>query len=83
MVWFNVTGYDIKVEMVNGDFGDEDFWQTETLTLKNQESVDERFGFQLNKDYILAIKNGDLVGECECREQNSEIGYIVLNNKFA
>jgi hypothetical protein len=79
MVWFNVTGYDIKVEMVNGDFGHEDFWQTETLILKKQESVDERYGFALNRDFVLVLHKGEVIDkETECREQNSEFGYIVL-----
>lgn len=79
MRWINSTGYEVKVEMVNNSFEHEDFWQTETLILKPNESIYEEEGVTLNQDFVLVLHKGEVTDkETECREQNSEFGYIVL-----
>jgi len=79
MRWINSTGFDVQVEMVNSGFENEDFWKTETINLKSNESVYEEEGFALNQDFILVLNNGELTDkEVECREQDTQFGYIVL-----
>lgn len=79
MRWINSTNYDVKVEMVNEDLGHEDFWQTETIVLKPNDSIDENYGFYLNQDFILVMQNGFFLDkDAECIEQDAQMGYIVL-----